>query len=52
MAKKNLKMFKKRASETFRILKTAKQLIPVKNAKHDIGNKEYFEEIKKIISQI
>lgn len=46
------KFIEKRANDTFKKIKTDKQLIKVKDAKHDIGNPQYFKEIKKVIEKL
>ena len=46
------KFIEKRANDTFNKIKTDKQLIKVKGAKHDMGNKQYLEEIKKVIEKL
>ena len=41
-----------RAHKTFELLRSSKQLIPVIDSKHDIGNPDYLTAIKKVIAQL
>jgi len=42
----------KRATTTFRQLSVVKELIRVADSKHDIGNKNYHSEIKKLVGKL
>ena len=44
------KFIEKTAKDTYQRLNGKKRLIPVEGAKHDIGNKKYLEELKKLIN--
>jgi len=46
------KFIEKRAKDTYEKLNCKKYLISVENAKHDIGNKKYLEEVKKVINNL
>lgn len=46
------RFIKERAEDTYKKLNCYKKLILVNGAKHDIGNKEYLEAIKKVIEDL
>lgn len=46
------KYIEKRANDVFQRLKCEKYLMKVKDAKHDIGNKEYLKQIQKIVEKL
>lgn len=43
---------KKRAKETYHLLHSEKHLIPIAESKHDIGNPNYLNAIRKVIVQL